>query len=419
MIIGIIKYRNTTDMLDVEKIREDFPIFDSYRKKYGKDLVYLDSAASSQTPRQVIEAMDEYYFNYRSNVHRSQYMLGIEATNAYEHARATVATFIGAEKWEVIFTPGATFSVNMLALMLEKYLKLEQVDEIVTSIAEHHSNFVPFQELAKRSGAAVRLIPLKGTDLDYDTAEKLIGRGTKIVTLSLASNVLGTLYDVRRIVQWARQVGAITIVDATTAIGHTDVDVRSLGCDFLFFSGHKILGPTGIGVLYGREELLARLYPSFFGGGIVESVTEKETTYLDIPECFEPGTPNIAGAIGLARAIEYINSLGIGAITKHVQELVHYTIQKLDAIPYLTILSEKNEKKNSGIVSFSVQGIGSQRLTKALDYEHISIRGGHHCAMPLVNHLGVSGVCRASFYVYNDQTDINTLVSGIRKLKNS
>ena len=404
-------------MLDVKKIREDFPIFDSYRKKYGKELVYLDSAASSQTPRQVIEAMDEYYFNYRSNVHRSQYVLGIEATNAYENARGIVAKFIGAEKWEVIFTPGATFSVNMLALMLEKYLKLEHRDEIVTSIAEHHSNFVPFQELTKRTGSTLRVISLQGTDLDYETAEKMIGPKTKIVAIPLASNVLGTMYDIRRIVQLARQAGAITIIDATTAIGHISVDVRSLKCDFLFFSGHKILGPTGIGVLYGREELLTRLYPSFFGGGIVESVTEKETTYLDIPECFEPGTPNIAGAIGLARAIEYINSLGTGAITEHVQELVHYTIQKLDVIPYLTILSEKNEKKNSGIVSFSIQGIGSQRLTKALDYEHISIRGGHHCAIPLVNHLGVSGVCRASFYVYNDQSDVDALVFGIKKAK--
>ncbi|OGM93829.1 hypothetical protein A2935_04090 [Candidatus Wolfebacteria bacterium RIFCSPLOWO2_01_FULL_47_17b] len=404
-------------MLDVKKIKENFPIFDSYRERYGKELVYLDSAASSQTPRQVVEAMNEYYFNYRSNVHRSPYALGTAATSAYENARTTVAKFIGAEKWEIIFTPGATFGVNMLVLMLEKYLKLGQKDEITISVAEHHSNFIPFQELAKRSGAVVRLIPLKGTDLDYDIAKKLIWRGTKIVTLPLASNVLGTLYDIRRIVQWARQAGAITIVDATTAIGHIGVDVRSLGCDFLFFSGHKMLGPTGIGVLYGREELLTRLYPSFFGGGIVESVTEKETTYLDIPECFEPGTPNIAGAIGLARAIEYVHSLGMGTVTEHVQELVHYTIKKLDAIPYLTVLSEKNEKKNSGVVSFSVLGIGSQRLTKALDHEHISIRGGHHCAMPLVNRLGVSGVCRASFYVYNDQTDINTLVSGIKKAR--
>lgn len=404
-------------MLDVHKIKEDFPIFENYKKKWGRYLSYLDSAASSQTPRQVVLAMDDYYFNYRSNVHRSPYKLGIEATEAYESARATVAKFIGAKKGEIIFTSGATMGANMLVAMLEDYLKIKQGAEILASVAEHHSNLVPFQELALRTNAAFRVIPLSGTDIDYEKAEKLIGPKTKIVTISLASNVLGTIYEVKRVIKFAKKVGAITIVDASKAAGHISINVRDLGCDFLFFSGHKMLGPTGIGVLYGREELLTRLYPGFFGGGIVSSVTVEKTSYLDIPMRFEPGTPNVAGAIGLARAMEYIESLDIGAVTKHSQELVRYAIEKLSRIPGLKIVSEKDEKRNIGIVSFTIDGIHSHDVAEILDRGGVSIRGGHHCAMPLMKYLGVSDVCRTSFYVYNDKEDIDRLAEGIEKAK--
>lgn len=404
-------------MLDVRKIRKDFPIFDSYQKKYGKELVYLDSAASSQTPRQVVDAMDEYYFGYRSNVHRSPYTLGVEATKAYEHARVTVAKFIGAEKWEVVFTSGATMSANMLIAMLEQHMKLSQGDEIVSCISDHHSNFIPFQELASRTGAMFRTIPLVGTDLDYEATEYTINPRTRIVTLPLASNVLGTVYDTGRVLKLAKEVGAVTIVDATTAVGHVPVDVRALDCDFLFFSGHKMLGPTGIGVLYGREERLTRLRPGFFGGGIIESVSEEVSVYRDIPMRFEPGTPNIAGAIGFSRAIEYIHSVGIHSITGHVAELVRYAIKKLGSIKDVRILSEKNEKRNVGMVSFDVKGVGSHDMAEFLDREGVCVRGGHHCAMPLMKCLGIRGVCRASFYVYNGEADVDILVSGIRKAK--
>ena len=406
-------------MLDVRKIREDFPIFNSYQKKYGKSLVYLDSAASSQTPRQVVDAMNEYYFGYRSNVHRSPYTLGVEATEAYERARVTVATFIGAEKWEIIFTAGATMSANMLIAVLERQLTFSQGDEILVSIADHHSNFVPFQELANRTGMTFRSIPLSGTDLDYESAEKLINAQTKIVTLPLASNVLGTIYDVKRIAKRTKEVGALMIVDATKAVGHIQVDVRDLGCDFLFFSGHKMLGPTGIGVLYGREELLTHLAPGYFGGGIIESVSETTTSYRDIPMRFEPGAPNIAGAIGLSRAVEYLNSLGVLSVARHSEELVRYAIEKLNRVKGLSIFSEKDENRNAGVVSFAVAEIGSHDMAEFLDHEGICIRGGHHCAMPLMECLGVRGVCRASFYIYNDEDDVDALVSGIKKAKKS
>ena len=406
-----------TIMLNTQTIRKDFPIFDTYREMYAKELVFLDSAASSQTPRQVVEAMNKYYFGYRSNVHRSPYTLGVEATEAYESARIVVAKFIGAEKWESIFTSGATMSSNMLVAVLERYLKLSVGDEILASVADHHSNFVPFQELAVRTGAIFRVIPISDTDLDYENAGKLINSRTKIVTIPFASNVLGTIYDVKRVIKIAKEAGAVTIVDATKAVGHIPVNVCDLDCDFLFFSGHKMLGPTGIGVLYGREELLTQLPPAFFGGGIVESVSEKETTYRDIPMRFEPGTPNIAGAIGLSRAIKYIEDLGIDSVARHSEELVRYSIERLSRIDNLKILSEKDERRNTGVVSFDLEGIDSHDVAEFLDREGIAIRGGHHCAMPLMRYLGVKGVCRASFYIYNSKADIDNLVLGIERAK--
>lgn len=404
-------------MLDVVKIKNEFPIFKNYRERWGEELSFLDSAASSQIPRQVIESMNDYYFKYRSNVHRSPYKLGIEATEAYEEARTTVAKFIGAEKWEIIFTAGATMSVNMLTGMLERFLKPQKGDGVVVSVVEHHSNFIPFQELAKRTGAVFHIIPLHNDNLDYKQAEKLISKNTKIVAIPLTSNVLGTIYDVKRIVKLAKKIGAVSIIDATTAAGHILINVRDLECDFLYFGGHKMLGPTGIGILYGREELLNQLSPVLLGGGIITSVSEKETLYRDIPMRFEAGTPNIAGAIGLARAIKYIELLGIKNITEHCEKLVRYATKKLGKISNLEILSEKDERLNVGMVSFIIKGIHSQDVARILDSEHISIRAGHHCAMPLINRLGVPSICRASFHVYNHQVDIDRLADGIKRVK--
>lgn len=402
-------------MFDVKKIRENFPIFENYRKRCGRELAYLDSAATSQTPKQVVEVMNDYYFNHRASVHRARYALGVEATDSYERARITVAKFIGAKPQETLFTPGATMSANMLVFMLEKSLKLSRGDEILATTADHHSNFVPFQEWAGRTQANFRIIPLGSIDLDYEAVTKLICPQTKIVTLPLASNVLGTIYDVKRVIKLAKEFGAITIVDATTAVGHTEVDARSLECDFLFFSGHKMLGPTGIGVLFGREELLMDLSPGFSGGGVIVRVTEKETVYRDIPRCFEPGTPNVAGALGLACAADYISFVGADLIARHVQLLVAYALDRLSRITGVRIVSEKNEKRNIGIVSFTVEGVRSQRVALLLGREDVAVRAGHHCAMPLMNSLGTDGVCRASFYLYNTKDDVDRLVAGVEK----
>lgn len=404
-------------MFDAKKIKEDFPIFENYAKKNGRELTYLDSAASSQTPKQVVEAMDEYYFGYRSNVHRSPYDLGEEATMAYEKARERAGRFIGADTGEIIFTSGATAGVNMLAYMLEQHITFKEGGEIVATISEHHSNLVPFQELAVRTGALLRTIALDGADLDYEGAENIISRKTKIFTMSLAGNVLGTIYDAKRMMRLAKKAGAITIIDASKAAGHMPIDVKALGCDFLFFSGHKMLGPTGIGVLYGRSEILEKLNPSFYGGGMVEKVSQTEAVYGSVPARFEPGTPNVAGAIGLSAAINYIENIGVREIESHGKKLVAYTIEKLGAIPGVRIFSEKDPKRNIGIVSFIVDGIHPHDVAEILGKDGVAIRGGHHCAMPLMKRLGVSGLCRASFYIYNDKEDVDRLAEGIERAK--
>lgn len=401
--------------MDASKIKKDFPIFERYERAHGKPLVYLDSAATSQTPRQVVEAMDEYYYGYRSNVHRSPYDIGIEATDAYEGARAALARFIGAETNEVAFTSGATASANLLALMLGRHLKLHSGDELLASVAEHHSNFVPFQELAKSTGAAFKTIPLKGADIDDEAAARLISEKTKILTLPLAGNVLGTVHDLSPLLQKAKAMGALTIVDATKAAGHMPIDVKKLGADFLFFSGHKMLGPTGIGVLYGRKGLLEALTPAFSGGGAVEKVTEQETTYKASPLKFEAGTPNVAGAIGIVRAAAYLEALGMENVRAHTEALVRFATEKLSRIEGVRIVSEKDEKKNIGIVSFVVKGMHPHDVAELLAREGIAIRGGHHCAMPLMASLGVPGVCRASFYIYNGERDVEALAAGVEK----
>ena len=316
-------------MFDAKKIKQDFPIFENYKRETGADFVYLDSAASSQTPKQVVEVMDDYYFKYRSNIHRSQYPVGEKATNKYEEARGIVAKFIKADEKEVIFTAGATASSNMLIYSLGQMIDWKDGDEVVTSIFEHHSNLVPLQELAKRRMLKFKHFGMtKDFDFDYDSLQTLITDKTKIVSMTLASNVLGTINDARRIADIAHKHGAVVIVDATKAAGHMKIDVKELDCDFLFFSGHKVCGPTGIGILYGKKEFLEKMDPSFFGGGMVEDVDMENTTYNTVPARFEPGTPNIAGAIGLAEAIKYLESLEIENIQKHTQELTAYAIEK-------------------------------------------------------------------------------------------
>lgn len=393
--------------MDTKQTKKDFPIFAQV-----PDLVYLDSAATSQTPKVVLDAMEEYYTNFRSNIHRGIYKMGEEASERYEGARASVARFIGAQPEEVIFTSGATASSNMLVRMLEESRVLKENGEIVTTVMEHHASLIPLQELAKRTGLALKLIPIQGESLDF--SQELINEKTALVACVLASNVTGTINDVRRLADLAHAHGALMIVDATEAVGHISVNVNELGADFLYFSGHKMLGPTGIGVLYGRKDLLENLNPSVFGGGIVERVDEQNATWTTSPKRFEAGTPNIAGAIGLGAAVKYLEAVGVENIHAHVRELTAYALDQLAQIPGVRLFASPAET-NAGIVSFVVDGVHPHDLAQVAGRENVAIRAGHHCAAPLMRALGVPATARASFYLYNDTSDVDALVTAIKK----
>jgi len=399
------------NILDTEKIKKDFPIF-----KSNPELVYLDSAATSQTPKSVTDAVDRYYREYRSNIHRSMYKIGETATEKYELARGSVADFIGADKNEVVFTSGATMSMNMLVYSLEQYLSFEEGAEIVTTVTEHHSSLIPLQQLAKRKGLVLKHINItKDFDLDYKQAEELITPKTKIISVSLAGNVLGTIHGIKKLSDLARKNKAVMICDATKAVGHIPINVKELGCDFLIFSGHKMCGPTGIGVLYGRAELLNVLQPSIFGGGIVEEVDLQEARWRSAPWKFEAGTPNIAGVIDLGEAVEYLKNIGIENIHKHISALTQYTMEELGKYRGVKIFTQKDADKNIGIVAFSVDGIHPHDMAEIAGREGVAIRAGHHCAAPLMKELGVSALTRASFYLYNDKSDVDALVEAVKK----
>ncbi len=398
-------------MLDIKNIKKDFPIF-----KTNKKLVYLDSAASSQTPQIVIDEMDEYYTKFKSNIHRGLYDMSEVATNKYEDARNTVASFISAKREEIIFTAGATMSANMLAYILEQNIKLNVGDKIVTTIMEHHSSLIPFQELAKRKKLLLDFIPVtKLHELDYDVAKRLITKDTKIVVVAMSSNVTGTMNDILNIAKMAHNVGALLVVDASKSIGHTQIDVNSMDCDFLFFSGHKMCGPTGIGVLYGKNALLKKLNPSFFGGGTIENVDKNGAVWTSSPARFEAGTPNIAGAIGLATAVRYLNSIGVQNIHNFVKEITRYAISELEKIDEVQLFCQKNVDKNIGVVSFRISGVHPHDVANILGGDSIAVRAGHHCAKPLIKDFGINGLVRASFYFYNDKNDVDALILGIKK----
>jgi cysteine desulfurase/selenocysteine lyase len=387
------------------KIKKDFHIFDTHPK-----LVYLDSAASSQTPNLVMRSLSEYYLTKRANIHRGIYKLSEDATVLYENARGKVAKFIGASSDEIIFTRGSTDSINMLLRSIEETWPLKESDEIVTSVMEHHSVIVPLQQLAKRNKCALRF-----ASLDVNEAVPLINEKTKIVSIAKASNVLGTVNDLSGVIKKAREVGAITIIDAAQAAGHIPFNVKELDADFVFFSGHKMCGPTGVGVLYGREKLLDELNPSVFGGGMVEQVSKENAEFLDSPEKFEAGTPPIAEAIGLGRAAEYLNKVGVEKIHKHVMSLCDYAKKQLSNIEGVSVFA--SEKDNSGIVSFNIDGIHPHDVAQILSKNDIAVRAGYHCALPLMKELQVGGLVRASFYLYNTKSDVDCLVKGIEEVK--
>lgn len=395
---------------DVEAIRRDFPILT--RTIHGKPLVYLDSGASTQKPRSVIDAMSYYYEHTHANIHRGVYVLSEEATAAYEQAHERVAQLINADFEEIIFTKNTTEALNLVAYAwgLEH---LKQGDEIVISQLEHHSNIVPWQQIARRTGAVVHFIRVTPEGLlDLEHAARLIGPRTRIVSVAHVSNVLGTINPVQEIGKMAHAQGALFCVDGAQSVPHMPIDVRAMDCDFFAFSGHKMLGPTGIGVLYGKVAILERMEPFLYGGDMISEVTFEGASWNDLPWKFEAGTPPIAEGIGLAAAVEYLQKCGMEAIQNYEHALVRYALQEMQQIHDMQIYGPGADQRG-GVISFNLADLHPHDMASILDQHGVAIRGGNHCAMPLMQVLGVHGTCRASFYLYNTFDDIHTLIEAI------
>ena len=401
-------------MIDVEKIRKDFPILDQIVN--DEPLVYLDNAATTQKPKAVLEAVNRYYREDNANVHRGVHTLAERATASYEAARETVRRFINASSTkEVLFTRGTTTGLNWIGRFAEEIL--EEGDEVLISIMEHHSNILPWQEACRKTGAKLVYAYLKDGDLDLeDFREKLTDR-TKFVSITHASNVLGVINPIQELAQLAHEKGAIMVVDGAQSVPHMKIDVQKLDADFFVFSGHKMAGPTGIGVLYGKEHYLNQMSPVEFGGEMIDFVYEQSATWKELPWKFEAGTPNMAGAIGLAAAIDYLEAIGMDAIEHHEQDLIAYVFPKLQAIEGLKIYGSQDLAKRSGVISFNLGDLHPHDLATALDYEGVTVRAGHHCAQPLIQYLEVPATARASFYLYNTKEDCDKLVEALIKTK--
>ena len=399
-------------MFDVEKIRAEFPILE--REVYGKRLTYLDSGATAQKTLCVVEKMSELLLNDNANIHRGVHLLSEEMTVRYEDAREVVRTFIGAEhREEVIFTSGATMSLNLVASSwCEKHLA--EGDNIVVSHIEHHSNIVPWQLAAERKGAELRVIPVaEDGSLELDKLDTLVDNRTKVVAVTQASNTLGTKPDLARIIAKAHAVGAVAVVDGCQGVVHGGVDVKALDCDFYAFSGHKLYGPTGIGVLYGKRELLDEMPPYMGGGDMVDKVSFAKTTYAPLPLKFEAGTSNYIGAVGLAEAIKFLQSLPKEEVERHEKELLDYATEQLLQIEGLRIYGTTAEK--APIISFNVEGCDHYDIGMILDKMGVAVRTGHHCAEPTMARFGTNGVVRASIALYNNKTDIDNLVAAVKR----
>ncbi|HLC36908.1 MAG TPA: cysteine desulfurase [archaeon] len=397
--------------MNIEKIRQDFPILK--RKINGKKLVYLDNAATSQKPLQVINAITDFYSNNNANIHRGTYTLSQEASSMYENARKNTASFIEAEENEIVFTRNATESLNLAAYTLTRELK--EGDEILISKMEHHANLVPWQQLSKERKLKLKFIDVKKDfTLDYEQIPELISNKTKIVSLTHCSNVLGTINELREVEKLVHDNNSYFIIDASQSVPHFPVSVKKLNPDFMAFSGHKMLGPAGIGVLYGKQELLEEMNPFLFGGDMVEKVTLMDSSWNKVPEKFEAGTPNIAGAIGLSAAIDYLNKTGMEKVFRHEKELLSYALEKLSELNEMKIFGPEKEKR-AAVVPFTFAGIHSHDIAQVLDSEGIAIRAGNHCAQPLMAELGLEGIARASFYIYNSKEEIDLLAKGLMK----
>lgn len=402
-------------MLNSTKIKLYFPILK--REIDGHPLVYLDSGATSQKPKQVIDAEREYYEKHNANVHRGAHTLGDEATQLYQESRERVAKFIGAKSEEVVFVRNTTEAINLVAYAwgLDNLVK---GDVVVSTIMEHHANLVPWQEVSRRTGARVEVVGLTedGT-IDLTDFKNKLKLKPKMVVFTHVSNALGTINPVREMTKLAHKAGALVLVDGAQAVPHMKVDVTDIGCDFYAFSGHKMLAPMGIGVLWGRGEILNKMSPFLTGGGMIDEVYVDHATYAPLPDKFEAGTPNVAGAVGLMSAIDYLEKLGMENVREHDAEIVDYSLKLLGKLPNIKLLGTKDKKIRSGSVSFEYIGVHAHDVATILDSEGVAIRSGHHCTMPLHNHLGVTASIRASFNVYTTKEDIDKLVLALGKVK--
>ena len=405
---------------DLSSCKKDFPIFER-KVRGGNSLIYLDSGATSQKPNSVIEAESNFYRTVNAAVHRGAHLLAEEASEAYESAREKVAAFIGAISNEVIFTKSATESLNIIAYSFgnpDSRINIKAGDQIVVTEMEHHANLIPWQQLAKRTGAELRWLSVTADGrIDLTNLDQVITKKTKIVAITHQSNVLGSILPVETIVKASRAVGALVVLDACQSAPHFALDVKKLDIDFLAFSGHKTLGPTGIGVLWGKFDLLEKLEPSLFGGSMVDSVTMENATWAATPRKFEAGVPNMAQAVGLSAAIDYLNQIGMHNIAQHEQDLTSYLLKGIISISGVKVVGPVDMKDRGGVVSFTVDGVHPHDVGQVLDQYGIAVRTGHHCAWPLMRKLNLVGTTRASLYLYNSKSDVDSLLESIEKVK--
>ena len=397
----------------MNNIKKDFPLLEN------ENITYLDSGATTQKPIQVIKAVEEFYQKYNANPHRGAYSLSVEATEQYENTRTKIAKFINAKhREEIIFSKNATESLNLIAYSYGLD-NLKKDDEVVISIMEHHSNLVPWQKMTKQTGSKLNYMYInENYEITDKEIESKITDKTKIVGITHVSNVLGTINNVKKIIKYAHKKGAVVIVDASQSIPHMKIDVQDLDADFLVFSGHKMLAPLGIGVLYGKREILNKMTPFLMGGDMIEYVYEQDTTFAPLPNKFEAGTQNVEGVIGLGAAIDYIENLGYDKIQEIEHEVISYARQELSKLDYLTLYTTTNEKNHSSVISFNIKGVHPHDVASILDSEGVCVRSGNHCAQPLMRFLGIDSTCRASFYIYNTKDDIDQLVKALDKAYN-
>lgn len=399
--------------MNTEQIKKDFPLLEN------KNITYLDSGATTQKPIQVIKAVEEFYQKYNANPHRGAYSLSVEATEQYENTRTKIAKFINAKhREEIIFSKNATESLNLIAYSYGLD-NLKKDDEVVISIMEHHSNLVPWQKMTKQTCSKLNYMYInENYEITDEEIENKITDKTKIVGITHVSNVLGTINNVKKIIKYAHKKGAVVIVDASQSIPHMKIDVQDLDADFLVFSGHKMLAPLGIGVLYGKREILNKMTPFLMGGDMIEYVYEQDTTFAPLPNKFEAGTQNVEGVIGLGAAIDYIENLGYDKIQEIEHEVISYARQELSKLDYLTLYTTTNEKNHSSVISFNIKGVHPHDVASILDSEGVCVRSGNHCAQPLMRFLGIDSTCRASFYIYNTKEDVDKLVKALDKAYN-